>query len=84
MSRSPDLVRIGEAPSRRATTCSSEASWGPLTVTLFTVFQPVQETVAELTPTNDQLTRFAAEHQPPASWWDERTDPFTSQTDREP
>lgn len=82
----PDTIRQwrssgGEGHAR---TESSGITWRPTCVVMTWPPGEPDRLVRDLTPTNEQLLRWAArpKNQPPQSWWDETDDPFAPEPGR--
>lgn len=59
----------------RTQSCGVE--WRPISTTYTVNLDALRESIASLTPSNEELRKFATDNKPDPSWWDE-DDPFVS------
>ncbi len=78
-----ELITFGSSGRAETTTTGHATSWHPTQTVYLADFNALRAELAELTPSNDELLRFAQRHPPDMSWWTEAGSAFESEEDIE-
>ncbi|MCH7702251.1 MAG: hypothetical protein IID37_11240 [Planctomycetes bacterium] len=78
-----ELIAFGSYGLADTTATGSATSWHPTQTFYHADFNVLRAELAELTPSNDKLLRFAQKHPPDMSWWAEAGNAFESEEDIE-